>query len=122
MGLFKRETDLQRIERRLREEGFGDYITSSTSGYEEPKKPLIINHRFNWLGLVGVIFVVAKLLGYVTWPWWIVLSPFWIGIAATIGFLLILGAIALVVQLCISLALGISKLVDKIKDEWHDHS
>ncbi len=29
-------------------------------------------------GLLGVAFIVLKLMGYITWSWWWVLSPFWI--------------------------------------------
>lgn len=28
-----------------------------------------------------VIFVIAKLSGAITWGWWAVLSPLWIGVA-----------------------------------------
>lgn len=32
-------------------------------------------------GLLGVVFVVLKLLGKITWSWWLVTLPFWGGIA-----------------------------------------
>lgn len=32
-------------------------------------------------GLLGVVFVVLKLLGKITWSWWWVTLPFWGGIA-----------------------------------------
>ena len=32
-------------------------------------------------GLSGVVFVVLKLLGKITWSWWWVTLPFWGGIA-----------------------------------------
>lgn len=28
-------------------------------------------------GLLGVVFVVAKLLGLIGWSWWWVTAPFW---------------------------------------------
>ena len=34
------------------------------------------------LGLLGVVFVTLKLLGFITWSWWWVTAPFWGGIAA----------------------------------------
>jgi len=30
-------------------------------------------------GLLTVLFIALKLTGYVTWSWWWVLSPLWIG-------------------------------------------
>lgn len=33
------------------------------------------------LGLLGVCFVVLKLMGYIAWSWWLVTLPFWGGIA-----------------------------------------
>ena len=32
-------------------------------------------------GLLGLIFVTLKLLGFIGWSWFWVLSPFWIPIA-----------------------------------------
>jgi len=29
------------------------------------------------LGLLGVAFVVLKLIGYIDWSWWYVTMPFW---------------------------------------------
>lgn len=45
------------------------------------------------LGLLGVAFVVLKLTGYITWSWWWVTAPFWIGFAIAAFILLILGII-----------------------------
>ncbi len=42
------------------------------------------------LELVGIIFVILKLIGVIAWSWWWVLSPFLIGIV----FGIILGIIA----------------------------
>lgn len=33
------------------------------------------------ISLLGVVFVVLKLTGYITWSWWWVTLPFWGGIA-----------------------------------------
>ena len=33
------------------------------------------------IGLLGVLFVALKLLGYITWSWWLVLLPFYGGLA-----------------------------------------
>lgn len=32
-------------------------------------------------GLLGVVFVVLKLTGYIDWSWWWVTAPFWGGFA-----------------------------------------
>ena len=34
------------------------------------------------LGVLGVVFVVLKLVGVIDWSWWLVTLPFWGGIAA----------------------------------------
>ena len=41
-------------------------------------------------GLLTVLFVGLKLTGYITWSWWWVLSPLWIGFAIFIGIILAL--------------------------------
>ena len=32
-------------------------------------------------GILGIIFIVLKLVGTITWSWWWVLAPFWGGFA-----------------------------------------
>ncbi len=34
-----------------------------------------------FLGLLGLIFIVLKLVGVIAWSWWIVLSPLFVIIA-----------------------------------------
>lgn len=49
-------------------------------------------------GLLGIVFVVLKLLGITAvaeWSWWWVTLPFWFGIAMVLGILAI-GAICAV--------------------------
>ena len=48
-------------------------------------------------GLLTVVFITLKLTGYITWSWWWVLSPLWIGLA--------------LVLIVLVLALGITKLI-----------
>lgn len=43
--------------------------------------------------VLGVVFIVLKLCGVITWSWWWVLSPFWIGLAL---ILLVVGLLILV--------------------------
>ena len=40
-------------------------------------------------GLLGVVFVVLKLLDKIDWSWWWVTAPFWGGVAIVIGFFLL---------------------------------
>lgn len=37
-------------------------------------------------GLLGILFVALKLLGYITWSWWWVLLPFYGGLAIVAFF------------------------------------
>lgn len=41
-------------------------------------------------GLLGVAFVVLKLMGYITWSWWWVTAPFW----GPLAFLVLFGIFA----------------------------
>lgn len=37
-------------------------------------------------GVLGVIFVVLKLVGVIAWSWWLVLLPFYFGLALFFAF------------------------------------
>jgi hypothetical protein len=57
-------------------------------------KKVSVNANPGWLGLLGVIFVVAKVfsIGPVAlWSWWLVLLPFYIGIVIALGILAVAG-------------------------------
>ena len=45
-------------------------------------------------GLLTVLFIALKLSGYISWSWWWVLSPLWIGFALFIAILAVVAAIA----------------------------
>ncbi|WP_405061914.1 hypothetical protein OG474_09735 [Kribbella sp. NBC_01505] len=47
-------------------------------------------------GVLGVAFVVLKLVGVIHWSWWLVLLPFY---GPTLAVLAVVGAIALVAGL-----------------------
>ena len=47
-------------------------------------------------GLLTIVFITLKLLGYIHWSWWWVLSPVWISFLLAIGALLIIGIIWIV--------------------------
>lgn len=46
---------------------------------------------FPWLYILGIIFIILKLCGTITWSWWFVLMPIYIPIG--LGFLAIMGII-----------------------------
>ncbi len=55
-----------------------------------------------------LIFMTLKLTGVITWSWWFVTMPLWIGFVIFLGILVILGVGALAL-------LGIMALIEAIK-------
>jgi hypothetical protein len=49
-----------------------------------------------FVGVLAIVFVTLKLLGYISWSWWWVLSPLWI---AAILFVVVLLLVVLVIAL-----------------------
>ena len=45
------------------------------------------------LGLLGVAFVVLKLIGVINWSWWWITLPFWGPIVCVLILLLVVGII-----------------------------
>ena len=43
------------------------------------------NSGIGFLGLLTILFIGLKLTGSITWSWWWVLSPLWIGFATALG-------------------------------------
>lgn len=37
------------------------------------------------MGLLGLMLVGFKITGYIDWSWWLVLLPFWIGLAVLLA-------------------------------------
>lgn len=63
---------------------------------ESRKQTVVINKGIGPLSLLGIAFVVMKIMGYITWSWWWVLAPFWIPICiALVLLVLIIGLILL---------------------------
>ena len=62
------------------------------------------------LGLLGIVFVVLKLTGVITWSWWWVTAPFWGGLA----IFLTIGVIALIVM---GIAFLVACIIDYINDK-----
>ena len=43
------------------------------------------------IGVLQIIFIVLKLIGVISWSWWLVLIPLWIDIACfIIGIIIVL--------------------------------
>ncbi len=40
--------------------------------------------------ILGIVFLVLKLVGIIAWPWIWVLAPFWIGLALYLVILIIM--------------------------------
>ncbi len=55
-----------------------------------------VNGGVSASGLLGVAFIVLKLLGVIDWPWLWVLSPFWLTAALVIAVLLICFSLAFI--------------------------
>lgn len=49
-------------------------------------------------GLLTIVFITLKLLGIITWSWWWVLAPLWIGAVIVTAFLITLLLIAVFAQ------------------------
>lgn len=41
------------------------------------------------VGLLGVVFVTLKLCGVIDWSWWLVTMPFWVGLAVTLVYIIL---------------------------------
>jgi hypothetical protein len=67
-----------------------------------------------WVVQIPLItFVVLKLTGVITWSWWWVLSPIWIG-----GILLVLGICTLLIGLRWHLRKQARLWMDPARSEW----
>jgi hypothetical protein len=54
------------------------------------------NYGISVLSVLGIVFVVLKLIGTITWSWWWVLMPFIVELGLVVLFLAIVGIILLV--------------------------
>lgn len=46
--------------------------------------------QIGFFGLLGLVFIVLKLTGYIAWSWVWVLAPLWIGFALAAGILIMM--------------------------------
>lgn len=54
--------------------------------------------QMGFLTVLGLIFIVLKLVGVIAWSWLWVLAPFWIGLALFVTILVIMAIAAAVMQ------------------------
>lgn len=54
--------------------------------------------RVGFLPLLTLVFVAAKLFGAITWSWWWVFAPMWVGIPVVILFVVAMAILAAVVS------------------------
>lgn len=47
-------------------------------------------------GLLAIVFITLKLIGYITWSWWWVLAPIWIAASIFIVVMAIILVVALI--------------------------
>ena len=62
------------------------------------KNKININLGSGYMTLTFVALMVLKLCGVIDWSWWWVTAPIWGPIVIFIGFLVVIGIIALVVD------------------------
>jgi len=71
-----------------------------------------VTRVFPVFGILGIIFVVMKVMGWgavATWSWWLVLLPFYGGLALVLGILLFFGVGA-------GILIGIAALIDAFRN------
>ena len=50
------------------------------------KSPVtVVNRGVTPLSLLGIAFIVLKVMGQITWSWWWVLAPFWIPVVIAVS-------------------------------------
>lgn len=69
-------------------------------------KKTAAQNTFPLASVLTIIFVIAKLTGYITWSWWWVFSPIWMSFVIAIGFLLLF-----------ALTIGIAAIAVWLKDK-----
>lgn len=62
------------------------------------EKIVVQKSGIGFSSLLGLVFLVLKLLGVIAWPWVWVLSPFWIPLAIGIIAIVIVCIIAIFIE------------------------
>ena len=55
--------------------------------------------QFPFISILTLMFVAAKLVGYIDWSWWWVFCPIWIEAAIGIAVLIVIGIVALIMNI-----------------------
>lgn len=74
--------------------------------------------RNNWLGLLGIIFVLCKIFQFstvATWSWWLVLLPFYWHIALSLSVMLFMAGSALIVGIAAGILVVYEHVDGKIR-------
>lgn len=74
-------------------------------------KTVVHSQNLGVLGWLGLIFITLKLCGIIGWSWWLVLAPFWAGIALILAFLAIIPVIGLAIAGLVALIAWVITLV-----------
>ena len=48
-----------------------------------------------FFGLLAIVFITLKLMGYITWSWWWVLAPLWAPLVVVLAIFLVIIIFAL---------------------------
>lgn len=68
---------------------------------------VVVNHSFPVAFILGIVFIILKLCGVISWSWLWVLAPFWIGLAL---FLALIVLIPLVFLVAVGIFAGIAEI------------
>jgi len=55
--------------------------------------------QFPFIPILTLMFVAAKLVGYIDWSWWWVFCPIWIEAAISIAVLIVTGIVLLIMNI-----------------------
>lgn len=70
---------------------------------EQNTQTIVKKSGISFAGLLTVLFIGLKLTGYITWSWFMVLSPLWIGFALILA---IMGIVAFVFLIAFLMSLN----------------
>jgi len=63
-----------------------------------PQQKVVYKNSFPLFTILGLIFIVLKLVGTITWSWWWVLAPFWVPLAVVLGVAIFAVILAFIIQ------------------------
>ena len=63
-----------------------------------PHQKVVYKNNFPLFTVLGLIFIVLKLVGTITWSWWWVLAPFWAPLAVVLGIAIFAVILAFIIQ------------------------